>query len=191
MLFHSPWWLWLGLAGLGLFLIYNGNQRGERRLIVIGAVALVLSLGMGLINYLVVTDTERCESLSRQVVADAVAQRWDAMAALMRPETSFQVMGEPRDGLFNRDQILQTLQRQVPHYGVTAATITATDASQQDSLVEITLSLYTNQDATLGRPIPSTWQFQWTRSGDSWTLQRIVLLAIGGRDGSQIYNPLR
>jgi hypothetical protein len=191
MAFHSPWWLWLGLAGLGLFLIYNGNQRSERRLILVGVIALVASLSMELVNYLVVTDTERCESLSRQVVAQAVAQHWDAVSALMNPDTSFEVMGEPRDGLFDRAQILQTLQRQIPRYGVTAANITSTDASQQDSLVEITLSIQTVQDATLGRPIPSTWQFQWTRTTDSWTLQRIVLLTIGGRDGSEIYSPLR
>jgi hypothetical protein len=53
------------------------------------------------------------------------------------------------------------------------------------------MTVFTTQDATLDRPISTTWEFDWQNAGPKWELQRLILLDLGGEGGSGLQDVLK
>jgi hypothetical protein len=45
--------------------------------------------------------------------------------------------------------------------------------------------IMSEQDFTQGRPITTSWKFEWQRSGDAWALEQITCLKIADMTGER------
>jgi hypothetical protein len=187
---HFPWWLWIGLAFVGGVLFQTGNRRMERRLRTAGLALVCLAGLMLVVNLLVETPMQRCQRLSKELAEDVVNQRWDRARQIMDPNTSFAVTGSAVEGKFNRDQIIAAAQDAVSRYGVKSITVTSVEPVRTDTLITVSMTVFTTQDATMDRPLSTSWEFDWQEIGSNWKLQRLVLLNIGG-ETSQLQNILK
>ena len=58
----------------------------------------------------------------------------------------------------------------------------------KDSAASITVSLsvLSVQEQTAGRPITSTWEFDWLQSADGWALYKIRAIQVANQQAEQI-----
>jgi hypothetical protein len=83
----------------------------------------------------------------------------------------------------SRDQIVAAAKRGVEQYGIKNVRVLRADAAETGAIITVTLDLMSEQDFTMGRPITSSWQFEWYKTGNAWTLRRIINLKIADRTG--------
>ena len=184
LLFDTPWWLPTLLAGVGVVLFWNGNRRQESRvrnagLLFVLAAALVMAM-----SYFVDTDLEKATKKTKRLVHDVEQRDWNDFKSILDPSASlsvfnaYQVYG-------SRDEIVAGAQRGVERYGVKNVRILSTTPEQTDSLITITMIIYSEHEATMGHPITSTWQFEWQQSGKEWSLVRIINMKIGNLNANE------
>jgi hypothetical protein len=184
-----PWWLWLSAAAAGCVLFYTGNSRVETRLRNAGLALAAVLLAFNFVNE---TPVQRCRRLTKELAQDIVAQKWDAARNIMEPNTSFGVSGDgSNDGKFDREQVIAAAQSAVTHDGVKSITVTSIEAKRDQTLITVTMTVFTTQDSTLDRPVSTTWEFDWQQGGQRWKLQRLVLLMLDGQNAGQLEGILK
>jgi hypothetical protein len=153
---------------------------------------LICLAGLMLVfNLLVETPSQHCLRLTKELARDVVNQQWEQARQIMAPNTSFGVAGNAIEGKFDREQIVASAQNAVTHYGVKSITITSAEAVRNDTLITVTMTVFTTQDATLDRPVSTTWEFDWQNPGPGWRLNRIVLLDFGGQGERELQDVLK
>jgi hypothetical protein len=183
LLFQTPWWLPTLFAGVGLVLFISGNNRQERRIRNIGLACVGLGILVAVVSWLVDTDVEKVEKGSRRLVAAVEKSDWNTMRSLLDPKASVTVLNSI--GVYNnRDDIIAGAQRAVDLFKLKWVHITSLDVKQTGSLMIATLDAFSDQEAT-GRPIPSSWQFEWNNSGGGWAVTKITNLRIANVTGDQ------
>lgn len=178
LLFDAPWWLPTLLGGAGIVLFWNGNRRGEARVRNAGlglalAAALVIT-----VSYLVDTVVEKAEKQSRALVRAVEQRDWPALTGILDPRTELKIM----NGFTfyeNRDEIVNGAMDAVERYGVKNLRILTSTAERADTLISVTMTLYSEHEATMGRPITTTWLMEWQEMGDTWSLARITFIKMG------------
>lgn len=183
-LFATPWWLPTLLAAVGLYVAWQGNKRQERRVISAGLGLVVLAVTVSVVSYLVETDVEKVTRQSRKAVQAFVDQDWATLRSLMDPRVRLQVASitvyESRDDLIDAAKAARTRDR------LSSLTVTSVDASQTSTYITVQLSIISTQEATLGRPLPSDWQFDWQKVGNEWLLMEVTPQRLANLDASQI-----
>src|SRR6266700_7096072 len=156
-LFDAPWWFPTILAGLGIFLFWTGNRRQEDKVRNAGVGLLLAAVLVLLLSYFIDTDMEKAVKRSKALV-HAVEQRdWATMRANLDPAVSLSVLGF--NVLYeNREDLINGARRGVEQYGVRNIHILSTSAEESDSLISVTMSIVSEQEATLGRPTPTSWK---------------------------------
>lgn len=185
LLFETPWWLptVIFLAGAGLFIA--GNNRRRFRLRTAGAGVVILAAVLVGVSYFVDTPAEKCLKNTRELIAAFQKKDWATFESLLDPRASVAINSSIT--LYsNRADIVQAARRAQEMYQFTTARVLGAEAVQQDSLISVTLTLFTDQRATMGRPFTSTWRFEWQDFGKGWTLWRITALRIADRPAEQL-----
>ena len=184
LLFDAPWWLPTVLAFLGIALAWNGARRGDAKLRNAGLLMLLGAVAVLAMSHFIDTDIEKAEKKSKQLV-HAVEQRdWATLKTVLDPNTSLHVLGGIQ--LYDsRDQIIDAAKKAVDQHGLKNVRVLRTDSEQTDTLITITMFLMSDQDATGGRTITTTWQFEWQQSGETWSLVRITNIKIGNLQGEE------
>jgi len=142
----------------------------------------VVLIGMG---YFVATPAETCLKQTRALVAAFQQKNWSKFESLLDPRASVAI--NPSFTIYsNRADIVQAAQQAQEMYRFTTARVLGTETTQQDTLITVTLTLFTDQEATMGRPFTSTWKFEWQDFGNGWTLWRITALRIADRPADQL-----
>jgi len=193
LLFDAPWWLPTVLAFLGVALFWNGNRRSEAKVRNAGLLLVLAAVLVLVVSHFVDTDIEKAEKQSKRLVYAVEQRDWVTLKAILDPLTSLHVLGGMQ--LYDtRDQIIDAAKRAVDQHGVKNVRVLSTTSEQTDTVITITMFLMSEQDATGGRPLTTTWQFEWQQSGDTWSLVRITNIKIGnlrGDDAARQFPRLR
>lgn len=184
LVFDTPWWLPAVLAGLGIYLFWTGNRRQESRVRSAGLGFLAAAVAVLVVSYFVDTALEKAVTRSKQLVRSVEQRDWATMKSILPPGVSLDVLGFAE--LYgNRDQLIEAARRAVDQYRVKNVRILSTSAEETETLISVTMTIISEQDATLGRPITTNWKFEWQRRGKDWTLEQIHCLKIGDMTGER------
>src|SRR4051794_9034769 len=176
LLFHTPWWLPLIIAGVGVFVFVSGNKRQEPGTRRGGLIIMLCALALIGVSYVVDTDVEKCVKQSRQLVKALEARDWKTSESLMAPNCGLNVLNSQIYP--SRQKILDGAKTAFERYGLKSARILpSVEAVQTDALVTVSIDVLTEQEAT-GFPITSGWQLEWSKFGKDWKLTQIVNIKI-------------
>lgn len=183
-LFATPWWLPTLIVAVGLFVAWQGNRRQESRVLAAGLGFVALAAVLTTVSYLVETDVEKVARQSRRLVAAFEGQDWETMRSLMDPRIRLQVASvtiyDTRDDLLAAAQKARTRDR----FG--SLSVTSLDTEQTRNYITVQLAILSTQESTLGRPLPSAWQFDWQKVGDQWLLTEVTPQRLANLDATQI-----
>ena len=186
LLFETPWWLPTVVVVIGAVVFYTANKRGEARLRRAGVIIAALGVGLALVSYFVDTDRERAVKRTRQLVTSFEDKDWATMRSLLHPKASVGIANVPITLYNDREQIVARAQDAADRYGFRSVNITSLDARQDQTIITVSLSVISVQEQTGGRPITSTWEFDWLESADGWSLYKIRAIQVGGQQGDRI-----
>jgi hypothetical protein len=183
LLFDTPWWLPTLLAFLGIALFWNGNRRQESKVRNAGLAFCLAAVLVLAVSYYVDTDLEKATKESKSLVYAVNARDWNTLKRILSPTTSLHVLGGATEIYGTSAEIIGGAQKAVDQYGLKNVRILSTTPEQTDTVITITMTIVSEQDFTSGRPITTTWQFEWQQSGETWTLTRITNITIGNMSG--------
>jgi hypothetical protein len=184
LLFSTPWWLPTAIIVAGVFVFVTGNARQMTGARNVGIALVGLACLLILVSWLVETDRERVTRQSRELIRSVEARDWAKMRSLLDPKVSLAISIGTINA--NRDDLVKEAQTATDQYGLKNIIITSLEAEQTQSLITVTLAAISEQDATMGRPVNSSWQFEWQKVGTDWTLYRITCLQIGNEQGANL-----
>jgi hypothetical protein len=186
LLFETPWWLPTVVVVIGTVVFYTANKRREGKLRNAGLAVAALGVGLAVLSYFVDTDQERAVKRTRQLVASFEKKDWTTMRSLLHPRVSLGIANVPMTLYNDRDQIVARAQDAAERYGFQSVNITSIDARQDQTLITVSLGVLSIQEQTAGRPIPSTWEFDWLESADGWSLYKIRAIQVANQQADQI-----
>jgi hypothetical protein len=182
-LFDTPWWLPTVLIAVGIALFWNGNRRMDAQLRRVGIGLILAAVLVGLLSYFVDTDVEKAIKQSK-ALARAVEQRdWATLKTILSPTTTLSIAGGSYSVYANRDEIIIGAQQAVDRFGLKAVHILGTNAEEGTSLITVGMNVASEHDVTMGRPIPSSWKFEWQKTGKTWSLVHIVNISVANVSG--------
>lgn len=185
LLFATPWWLPATIVVAGMVVFISGNKRqltGTRNA---GLGLILLAVLLVGISYFVETDRERVSRQTRELIDAVEARDWSKMKSLLDPRVGMAAVNGPPI-YNNREAVLQGAQGAAERYGLKSVTVTSLEAQQDAADITVSVSVFSVQEATMGRPLPSSWQFAWGQTGEQWALLRITCLKIGDQNVRQI-----
>jgi hypothetical protein len=186
LFYATPWWLLVLLGLVAIALIWTGNQRQNRNLLIAGLALGLLALVLLITSLLFETDVERVERQTREMIEAVEAGEWRTLRELMDPTASLGVADGRLSIYQNRDDIVYGAQTAAEQFGLRAVRIRSMESRQTQTLITVTVRAWSEQDATLDRPLPSEWQLDWQQMGDEWLLQRITLMELAQRPGRDV-----
>jgi hypothetical protein len=184
---HMPWWVALLIAVGGAWLFVLGNRRLDKTLRRMGAVVVAAAIILGLVGFFWLTPLQKAVGKTKQLIHDVDRQNWTDLGAQLDDQTLVQAgsrtMAEGRDDCVNR------VKSAYDRYGVKSVWILSVDGAQTESIITVTAVVVSQQDATGGQGVTSTWQLEYEQDGSQWLLQKIILIRVGGEDGQHPINP--
>jgi hypothetical protein len=186
LLFHSSWWLLACVAAGGIGIFIAGNRRLDKKLQRIGLAVFALAAILGFLRFFFPTPRERMENRSRAIVRSVNDKNWDGLRKLLDPDTALCSPSQVLKG--GRDLIVSTAQQAVDVVKLKSVSIIGIDSVQTETVITVSLEIYSVQEDSLDRPVTSSWQMEYEKSGDQWILQKITVLRIGS-DSGQDFNP--
>lgn len=178
---NIPWWLLIGLlvVGAGVVIFANRTSRSGLRSIGIAVVALALLLGVG--RFLIETDAEKAERITRQIVTSVNAADWAALQTLLSAGTDTDFLGN-HPNVRGAAEITQAAQTTAKAVGLNSVRIWSLRTDQNKDWITVTFVAYTVQTQTQGQPLPSSWEFDWhVLPAHQLNLTKIALLNLGGQ----------
>jgi len=169
LLFDTPLWLPAMIVGVGAVLFWMGNTRLEKKIRNTGIALLIAAVVLVMVSYLVDTPREKVMNQTRQLVDSVEQRKWPVMESLLDPRCTL-------ENYNNRDQIISAAQTATEKFGVKTAIVTSLQAQQDGSQITVHLDVLSEQDVTLGRPFPTSWQLDWQRNSGNWLLRNIMIL---------------
>jgi len=176
LLFDQPWWLPTSIIILGIALFISGNRRQLIRLRNAGAALVIAAVVLMLISFFVETDKEKCLRQTHELVDSVVAADWKKFSSLLDSRVSLGLVSTTIYA--DQSQLLQGAQEGTQKYGLKAVHILSIKAKQTQSLITVDMSVMTEQDFTMGRPLPSGWELEWEQTETGWKLDRLTCLRI-------------
>jgi len=181
LLFDAPWWLPTLLIGVGVVLFWNGNRRQEAKVRNAGLLAVLLGVAVMGVSYLVDTQAEKVEKQSVLLARSVERQDWTTLRNILSANTTVGV-GDFGTLYATRDQIVDAAKQAVERYGVKNIRVLSSSFERSPSLITVYMTLYSEHEQS-GRPITTSWQFDWEPSGKDWSLVHITCLNIGNVRG--------
>jgi len=186
LLFHSSWWLMACIAAGGIVAFVAGNRRLDKNLQRIGLAVLALAAILGLLRFFFPTARERMENRSRAIVKAVDNKDWNGLSSLLDSDTA--VCSPSRVLKGGRDQIVAAARGVIDSQEVKSVSVLSIESVQTQTLITVSLEIYSVQEATQGRPVTSSWQMDYEQSGDQWILQKITVLRVENETGED-FNP--
>jgi hypothetical protein len=177
LLFHASWWMLGVVAGGGVLALIVGLRRLDKKLRRAGIALVVIAGVVGGLRLLFPTDREKLEKRSRQLVETVDRQSWSVLPKLLDADTV--VSYKSRTLAAGRDAIVAAVRADWDRYSVKSVHVIGLDSEQTETLITVSLEVYSTQDVTEDRPVLSAWQLDYQQSGDQWVLEKITLLRVG------------
>ena len=184
LIFSTPWWLpvVIAIGGIAAFISGNARQKSSMRNAGLGIVAAAVLLAV--VSYFVETDKEKVLRLSKEMVQDVAGGDWQKFDALLGPHAVVSVSGA---SIYpNRQAVLDGTKKSVDQYGVKSAYVSSINATQEGQYITANLEVYSVQTATMERPVPTNWQFEWEEGSNGWKLARIDCVKVGDQSTQSI-----
>ncbi len=187
LLYATPLYVLLTLLLAGGIAAWTGNQRQKPTMRNVGLGLIALAVVLLTVSFLVETDLEKVKRLNKELVQAVPNRNWPKFADLLDPDAT---LGTVETTIFgNRDKLVQGAKAAAEQWGVTSATITGTDETQDASKdVTIDINVLTKQDKTDG-VLPGTlssWRMVWSPTGKEWHCRQIICLKIGNEQGGHV-----
>jgi hypothetical protein len=186
LIFHSSYWLLGCVAAGGIAIFIAGNRRLDKNLQRIGIAIFALAAVLGLLRFFFPTPRERMEIRTRAIVKSVEGGNWNKLSSLLDDETA--VCNPSRVLYGGKDLIVSTVKSAVEALHIKSITILGIDSVQTETVITVSLEVYSVQDDPTGRPDTSNWQFDYEQSGDQWILQKITVLSVDS-EGIEDFNP--
>jgi HAMP domain-containing protein len=186
LLFDTPWWLPTAVVAVGAVLFYTANKRQEGRLRTIGIGVALLGVVLAAVSYFVDTDLEKAVKRTKQLVSAFEKKEWETMRSLLHPKASLGILNFQATLYNDRDTIVAKAAEAHQKYNFKSVDVQSVEARQDQTLITVTLRLWSEQDVSMGRRIPSTWQFDWQESSDGWYLYDVRAVEIGRMQAQQM-----
>jgi hypothetical protein len=172
LLFDVPWWLptLVGIVGISVWV--SGNRRQDQKVRTWGLGVFAVAIGWAVLSYLVDTDKEKCQKLTRQFVQSVVAQDWNTFDNLLDPNVSFRFAGSAWS-IVGKDTLDNALRADMTRVGVMSARVTGIHAHESEGTITVHIAVWSTQKATMDQPIDSEWEFDWQKSGGNFLLHEI------------------
>jgi hypothetical protein len=173
LLSDPPWYLPVGLAVVAIILLFQGNNRQNKRMKYVGlglavAAALLLVLGQVLES-----DGEKVIRHTREL-ADAVDKRdWKTFESLLDPKVKFDAVQ-----YLNKDLLVTGAQKSAERSNVRELTVGGLEAKREVDSYIVDFTATATVDGTTTR-IPTNWRFHWGKNaaGNDYVLYRIEYVA--------------
>lgn len=174
LIFSTPWWLLILICGIGVVVFITGNNRQENKLRNAGVGIFFLGIILTAVGYLVETDKDKVKRHTRELVSAIVHSNWPVVESMLDPQITFA-------RLHGSSEIMHSLELAQQTVHVTNAHIANTRVDQSPGVISEDIEVYTVQDATLDRPILSTWRLDWEPTPDDkdWRLTKVVCVGAG------------
>ncbi len=183
-LFHMPWWIaaFIILIAGGLF--YVGNRRQDKTLQRVGFAAVLIALLLGTVGFLYLTDRQKLEIRTRQIITAVDKADWAKLDTLLDQNTAVGTLSKTI--IAGREQTLDVVKDCYTRYGVKSVSVTSLTSVQTQTLITVTVSVKSVQDVTQDTPVFSTWQLDYQKSGSTWILEKITSIAVGNTSSDQL-----
>jgi hypothetical protein len=188
LLFDTPWWLPALLLAAGVVLFITGNNRQVPRLRLAGVGVFLLAVALILTSYFVLTPRERALANTRRLVTAFEKRDWPTFQSLLPDQVSLALLNHPDSIYSNRAKLVAGAKAAQDRYNFKNLAVTGIEAVQTDTLITVSLDVISEQEITMGRPLPSSWQFDWQETADGWLLVHITALKIANMPADQIRN---
>jgi hypothetical protein len=189
LLFDVPWWLPTLLGIIGISLAVSGNRRQNERTRAWGLGVIALAVSWALLSYLVDTDKEKCQKLTKQFVQSVVAQDWTTFDNSLDNKVSFRFAGSAWS-IVGKDTLDQALRADIAHVGVQSARITAIDAHEDSGTITVHISVWSTQHSTMDQPLSSEWELDWHKPQTKFLLTQIRALRVSNLTSEDIKSSL-
>ena len=167
LLFDTPWWILVLLIAGGGYVWYLGNGRMDKTIKLVGLAAILAGVVLIVLSAMVATPKEEVATKTKLIVRAFVDRDWSKLKSLVPERVSV-------DQIYNnRSQLIAGGRKTVDVIGLKDASITSMDVTQNDTVITATLTILSTQEATLDRPTPTNWRFDWENLGNGWILDRI------------------
>lgn len=182
MLFNAPWWAPLVLAAIGIVLFVTGNTRQETRVRAVGLAVVLLAILYAGMSYFVATPVEKASAGTRAFVKAVVDGDGPTLQRVLDPMASLTVLNSATP-YSNADAITAAALQANDQFGITAANILSLSPKRAGTVITVTVDILSEQEGSFGRPISTSWQFEWTSTSEGWLITRITCLRIGNAEG--------
>jgi hypothetical protein len=184
LIFQTPWYLPILIAGVGVVLFLTGNARVEKRIRTAGLAVVCLGILLAVVSYLVDTPRETAEKRSRELCYAFEKADWPTMTSMLDTGTSVTVLGNPVYA--TRDEIIAAAKRAHAQHGFKSVRVLRANAEQQDTLITVDLMLLTEQSSAIVQTLNSEWQFIWEKRQEGWVLTEVRAVKIGNATGDSM-----
>ena len=168
-LFDAPLWVMCVLVSGGVATWWAGNNRIDKPMKRIGLAVLLFGIALALTSFFFDTDAEKVTRKTEQLVQAINARDWKTFESILDPKTRFAFYGD-------RDAIEKGAKQTADDIGMKSASITGMTVEKKDTVIQIDLRAYSEQDRTAGRPVVTDWRFDWQNFGTGWKLMTITPL---------------
>jgi hypothetical protein len=176
LLFDQPWWLPTSIIIVGIALFISGNRRQLTRLRNAGAIIVLIAVAFSLISFFVETDKEKCVRQTHELVDSVVSADWKKAESLMDPKVTLGLVSVTV--YTDRAALIKGAQDGCTTYGLKACHVMSIKATQTQSLITVNMNVVTEQDSTMGRPLPSNWEIEYERTESGWQIDRLTCFSI-------------
>jgi hypothetical protein len=183
LLFAAPWWLIGILLVVGAVVAWSGltrQQAGPRN---IGVGLVLLAVVLLLLGVFFETDKEKVTRGSKELVRAVEKGDWQKMTDLLDPDASLNTSDGSLFG--NRTDLVRGAKAAAETYRLKDVTITGMDVKQDALGCLVSLRVITNADAS-PYPTPSSWQFDWDKTGSEWHVHQITCIEIANEKTNSI-----
>jgi hypothetical protein len=184
LLFATPWWLLGSLIFVGAVIFWTGNTRQLKGPQKLGIALIVLAIVLKTMSFFVETDKEKVTRHSNELVAAVQSRDWTKFASLLDQDVS---LATGNGTVFpNRDALLRGAKADTETYNLTNLSAHITGVEQDETGITVDMDAWSEQSASFGMQVPSSWKLNWDRSGKDWLLHQVTCLRIGNERTDRI-----
>ena len=184
LIFSAPWWLLGSLVIVGCVLFWSGNNRQQKGPKQVGIGLVALAIVLFVVSFLVETDKEKVTRHTKDLVKAVQARDWKSFGDLMEDDVT---LGTPNGTIFaNRDALLAGAKADTDSYQLNNVSARVTGVEQDATGITVDIDASSEQAASMGYAVPSSWKLLWDRDGKEWRLHEVQCLRIGNERTDQI-----
>ena len=181
-LFDNPWPLVMVLGLLAVVFGLGWRSVRRRELLIFAGIAVVLAVGVFILERAVTTSGERAEVVVRDLVAAAEQGNVQAGLALFSGDATMSLV-DPRNPGVGIDEIARRLRLVTGRYAIKSNAITSLKAYSEDSDRGVVhLRVRSEFESGYGFPVSSAWVIAVERQADNtWKVGRITFIEFNGQ----------